>query len=521
MTREDAWKAISNTETQLDVSILKRILDNIYGSEYQFLNDESLQRVSDANDFYEYYDLGDANAGTGQYWKAPNALGYRPTVMPVNLSRWFVKRRSSWMFEVAPDVECPSETVDPPDEMEKIDYEPSLKQIRLDNQASSREQMLYSIWGENQFDEKLISGAQDFFIGGTVALVIRYLPGKGIKLNFYPTQMLFPIPNDDEPDRFDRIYLCSYKDNANTLWRQKWEMINGRCYLTEGTYNSSNLEVITQTYYNEDTGLDFIPVLLFGNESLSGDLFGLSYLKDLIPLMDQYNRSMSDAADGLRFNLFAVTVLLNAPPDAEKQLKIAPNELWNVGGDGVDAKKLESGFNYANALSDFLTRLENLMHLIGDVPDITPDRIKGFGLVSGVALKLLYSDLVSATQRSWRIWKSRLVTANEYILKMLETYQGTKGFPYDNFRIRDIKGTYNNRIIPHLPLPENEAEKINMEVNKLASSLQSVKGALQELGEKFPEKKIAEIISEREKFLQGGGLGKKLSDEEKEMLGGA
>ncbi len=109
---------------------------------------------------------------------------------------------------------------------------------------------------------------------------------------------------------------------------------------------------------------------------------------------------------------------------------------------------------------------------------------------------------------------------NEYILRMLETYKGTEGFPYD-FKISDIKQTYNTRIIPHLPLPENEAEEINMEVNKLTNSLQSVRGALINLGEKFPERKMAEIISERIEFIaEGDGMGKKLSEEEKNRMSG-
>jgi hypothetical protein len=156
---------------------------------------------------------------------------------------------------------------------------------------------------------------------------------------------------------------------------------------------------------------------------------------------------------------------------------------------------------------------------MADVPDITPDRIKGFGLVSGVALKLLYSDLVSATQNAWRIWKSRLQVVNEQTLKMLEAYKNTAGFPYSGLKLSDIAGTYTNRIIPHLPLPENEAEKIQMEVNKLSNSLQSVKGAMQELGEKYPERKIAEILAEREKFLdEGGGFGSQLDMNEKKIL---
>jgi hypothetical protein len=88
---------------------------------------------------------------------------------------------------------------------------------------------------------------------------------------------------------------------------------------------------------------------------------------------------------------------------------------------------------------------------------------------------------------------------------MLEVYQGTEGFPYPDMNISDIGGIYDSRIIPHLPLPENEAEEIAKEVNKIANSLQSVKGALTELGEKNPERKIAEIIKERLDFLEQGG----------------
>lgn len=502
---------MQDTSSKLDTAVLSRILDDIYGSRYQFLHDNGLQRLSDANDYYTYYDLGDGEWGTGQYWSMPNSLGYEATVMPVNLARWFVKKRSAWMFEVAPDIEVHAKVVDSVEEMEKLDYEPSKRQTTLDAQASSREQMLYKVWQDNRFDEKLLTAAVDYFVGGTVALKIRHLPS-GIRLNFAPTQEVYPIFNDDDPDKLESCSFVSYKDSPNVIWKQTWELYNGKCYLTEGLYRADNLDTVQVVHNRADTRLDFIPVILFPNEALSGEPFGVSYLKDLIPLFDQYNRSMSDAADGLRFNLFAVTVLLNAAPDAEQMLKIAPNELWNLGGEGVDAKKLESSFNYSAALADFLTRLENLTHLIGEVPDITPDRIKGFGLVSGVALKLLYSDLVSATQRAWRIWKSRLAEMNEDILKMLEIYN-----PYD-FNTSDIKGDYSNRIIPHLPLPENEAEKIALEVNKLSNSLQSVKGAMQETGEKFPERKIAEIISERQKFLGDTGMSAKLSQEQQKLF---
>ena len=484
---------------RIDYNVTERIVSDVYGTKYQFLKDAALQRIIDTNYYYRYYDL------EGQYWSMPHSLGYKPTIMPVNLARKLTRVRSAWMFEDAPDIECPSKNIDSPEEMEAVGYSASPGQKAADDEASSRESFLYKIWTENGFEEKLLEAAKDFFVGGTVALKIRFLPNKGIKLNFAPAQEVFPVPNMDDPDSFDAVHFCSFFDNDKTIWKQSWEMIDGKCLLTEGLYDLK-LEPQKIRYTREDTKLDFIPVLVFPRDCLTGEIYGTSYLKDLIPLFDQYNRSLSDAADSLRFNLFAVTVLLNAAPGAEKELKVSPGEIWNIGGDQPDVRKLESSFNYSTALADFLTRLENLMHLLADVQDITPDRINGFGLVSGVALKLLYSDLVSATQQDWRVWKSRLVKANEYILRMGETFELTQ--------VSD----YTNRIIPHLPLPENEAEKVSIEAQKLGTSLQSVHGALQELGEKYPERVIAQIITERERFMP---VGKTLSPQEKDIMSGA
>jgi hypothetical protein len=488
MTRDSVWKPeeSADNERRLDYSVTERIVDEIYGSRYQFLANAALQRISEINEYYEYYDL------EGQYWEMPHTLGYTPTIMPVNLARWFIRKRKGWMFEVAPDVECPPKRVDDTEAMETVGYIPSEAQKAANDSASARESLLYRNWTENRFEEKLLEAGNDFFVGGTVALKLRYLPNKGIKLNFSPAQEVFPIPSEDDPDSFDAVHFCSYLDNDKTIWKQTWELVDGKCYLTEATYDLK-LEPRDVRHNRVDTKLDFIPVLIFPRDCLTGSMYGTSYLRDLIPLFDQYNRSLSDAADSLRFNLFSVIVMLNAAPDSERKLKVAPGAIWNVGGDGPDVKKLESSFQYAGALADFLTRLENLMHLLADVPDVTPDRIKGFGLVSGVALKLLYSDLVSATQQDWRVWKSRLVLMNEYILRMTETY--------DLDGASDIGGVYDNRIIPHLPLPENIAEQVAVETQKVAAGMQTVRKALIEFGDKFPERTIAEMLTERARGL--------------------
>lgn len=495
MNLGDRWKPLTQMRHVPSQTLTDRILELVYGNQYQFLSEDSLIRIQEANQFYGFYNLD------GQYWE-PSVHDYDPTILPVNLCKYFVKKRTSWMTSVAPDLECPVPNIDDPDAMKELDYQASEAQNKAARDAVGREEILRKIWDENRLVEKLLGGCNDFFIGGTVGLRIRYIPERGIRYSFHPTQEIFPVPDEEEPEKPKTIHLCSFLDNERTIWKQTWEMKDGMCYLSEGKYDLRNLSLKEKRYDGEPTGLDFLPFVIIPHCAFSEDMFGTSYVRDLIPIWEQYSRSMSDAADALRFNMFAVNVFLNAGPSAKK-LRIAPNAVIGLEGDDVDAKKLESGFNYSNALNDFLTRLDNLMHLLGNIPDVTPERVKGFGLVSGVALKLLYAELVDATQESWRVWKSRLQDVNEYTLKMLDVYGNTEGFPYD-FDLSVIDDSFENRIIPHLPLPENEAEKISMEVNRMANSLQSVEGALTELGEKNPKQKIAEIVAERMMFLDQG-----------------
>lgn len=513
MTRARVHQDVNPPSERIPDYVLENVVNSVYPpKELTFLNEEALARIQNANAYYNYYDL------EGQYWNPPSKLNYSPTVMPVNLARWFVRKRASWMFESAPDIECPPLQIDPPDEMALADYVKSSGQIESDNRARGKEDILHLITNANRLDEKLLESGKDQLIGGTVALRIHHDPFRGIKILFKPVQEVFPLPDPEDPDTLLKVHFCSFWDNDKTIWKQSWEMRDGECFLTEGLYDAK-LNPLKMLFDAEPTFLDFIPIILIPNEKITGNIFGTSMLKDLIPLFDQYNRLMSDATDALRFNMFAITVMLNAAPDSEKKLRVEPHAIWNVQGDeSIEVKKLEAAFQYSGALAEMLQRMDNVMHLIADVPDITPDNIKGFGLVSGVALKLLYSNLVSATQQSWRVWKSRLMQMNEYIFRMLQAYEGHKNFYYKDLDLSVID-SYTTRIIPHLPLPENEMEKVNIEVTKLASSLQSVRGALYEIGEKNPERKIAEIIGDRDKLVSGG-FGVQLDQAEKKIIGG-
>lgn len=61
---------------------------------------------------------------------------------------------------------------------------------------------------------------------------------------------------------------------------------------------------ISETYSDENTGLDFIPVYVIINDGLTGDMTGKSDVERLWDNQDDYNRLKSDDRDALKFNMF-------------------------------------------------------------------------------------------------------------------------------------------------------------------------------------------------------------------------
>jgi hypothetical protein len=133
---------------------------------------------------------------------------------------------------------------------------------------------------------------------------------------------------------------------------------------------------------------------------------------------------LSDYSDAIRFEMFAITLLMNV--DNDKGLKTAPGAMWNLQGAGgllegerPDAKKLESNFKFKEATESYLDRLYANLHRIAEVPSVNSSEMKTGG-INEMALKLLFSSIISKTQRSWVVWKSRLELINEYILRYMK-----------------------------------------------------------------------------------------------------
>ncbi|HBX22660.1 MAG TPA: phage portal protein [Desulfotomaculum sp.] len=510
--------------------------------QFQYLGNEGLQLVNKLIDWYRQYD--------GKHWldengneikpedlKAQNNLDYLPTMVTANLTAWFIDRLAAFMFERPVGLACSAEQIDDAAEMLKPGYEPSSQQQASSAKASAREKLLYRVMKQNLMSEKLLKAATDHFIGGGVCAKLHYDATRGLRIIWRPRLEYWPIYSADDVDVLDKIHFTAFVDDS-TIWKQTYWMDKGSCWMEEGLYDTQ-LKLKEELVAPNDLGLPFVPVEIFNRGGLTGETEGRSMVEVLAGLNDEIERKISDNADALRFGMFAIKVIMNAAlPTAEEikagtaePLQVAPNALWQLNSDGetnADAKMLEHQFEYREALKEHLEQIMALMHRLSDVPNISPDQVKGMGQLSGFAIILLYGAIISATNRHMITWKPRLQRLFGKALYMLNKYDTRQH--YDSKVINEaalseiVAGDLDElvEVKTTMPIPENEVEIVDRETKKVATMLESLKGAMDTLGIENPEAKMAEILGEKATIMEalGGALDDPESDDDDNAGGG-
>ena len=133
--------------------------------------------------------------------------------------------------------------------------------------------------------------------------------------------------------------------------------------------------------------------------------------------------------------------------------------IWIAGGfrrGRADVFKLESQFSYIESLKYHIDSLVSYLFEFSQVVNLSVDRVSGLGSLSGVALKLLFSSIISKTNKKNIIWATKLRDIYFGALRMRQVYEG-----YDMPEDLDIE------VIMHNPIPQNEQEEINVLTQKI------------------------------------------------------
>lgn len=421
------------------------------------LGEQVTRDIQDSIRLYAVYD------GDGQIWQ-PNTEGldYKPSVKITNIVKKLIKEEARFMMGVEPEIK-----IQPMDG--EIDAErKSCAQI---------EDWLSDFLRRNKWGDKLIKGARDCFIGKRVALKLTGAPGRPLGVQFRPSLEFVYETDPEDVDRLIKVVFFYHTNESmdrdkQRIWRQKYEMKDGRCVLTEGVYDG-NGRPVDETHREEDTGLDFIPVYIIINDGLTGDMTGESDVRELLGNQDSYNRLRSDDLDALRFNMFPMRLFRDASQETMDAVKIAPGAVVDAqtdpaSGSQVDAKILETQFGYDARIEHTLDRTKSDMYEALSVPNVSPDQLKNF-VTSGKTMKALYWGLTCRCEEKWNAWDAALIWMVDALLRMAKAY-GAAVLP---------EARYTVSIDHRYPIPDDEETERQNDMSEVAQQVRSHKSYIE------------------------------------------
>lgn len=398
-------------------------------------------------DMHEIIKLYEAYEGH-LYWDNQGDLDYIPTKKKNNYIKKLIKEEARFMFSKSPDFNVLTES----DNDELQDF--------LNNTLKN-----------NLFKDKLIKGARDCFVGRRVALKLNIVKDEKISINFVPSlEFIYEADEEDLSELKKIIFFYTTKDSDNKaeqrIWKQKYEMINGKCLLTEGVYDGYG-QLIESHYDNADTKLNFIPAYVIINDDLSGGL-GESDVEDLIDNQLQINRLSSIDIDTLRMGMQEVLYGTDLSDKSVAGLKLAPGVFWDIQTDAIandNGKQATVGtlsktFSYDTRIENALNRMKTEMYETLSIPEADVKNLQG--VLSGKAMKSMYWGLINRVEEKMCQWQPALEFMCYAIIEIAKTYN-----------LLHNNEEYQIEVINNYPIPEDVEEEKLSDLNQVAQEVMS------------------------------------------------
>ena len=398
-------------------------------------------------DMHEIIKLYEAYEGH-LYWDNQGELDYIPTKKKNNYIKKLIKEEARFMFGKSPDFNVLTET----DNDELQDF--------LNNTLKN-----------NLFKDRLIKGARDCFIGRRVALKLNIVKGDKISINFVPSlEFIYEADEEDLSELKKIIFFYTTKDSDNKaeqrIWKQKYEMMNGKCYLTEGVYDGYGM-LIESHYDNIDTKLNFIPAYVIYNDSLSSEE-GESDVEDLIDNQIQINRLASEDIDTLLKGMNEILYGTDLDAKSVNSLKLAPGVFWDVITDPVKADSgkqatvgtLSKTFSYDTRIENALNRMKTEMYETLSIPEADIKSLQG--VLSGKAMKSMYWGLINRVEEKMCQWQPALEFMCYAIIEIAKTYN-----------LLHNNEEYQIEVVNNYPIPEDVEEEKLSDLNQVAQEVMS------------------------------------------------
>lgn len=438
--------------------------------------------LQEMNDILRLYDIYE---GRENFIDKSEEKDYTQTEKRTNLIKKLIKEESRFLFGKTPElyIQPKNDTDADKDKAEEINL------------------YLNKILKDNLFSEKLVKGARDCFIGKRAAIKLyANQDTKEIRIMFLPSLEFIYESDEENPNELKKI-IFFYQTNKEVekdkqrIWKQKYEMIDGRCILNEGIYHGNGI-LIEPINVDVDLQLSGIPCYVVINDGLSGDPFGESDVKELLDNQIQYNRLSSEDVDTLRKGMDRIIYGVDIDPEASEKFQLKPGAFWDVPTDPTAEGKqatlgtIPTDFGYGDKIENSLKRIKSDMYEMLNIPMLSNDELKGM-MTSGKTMKALYWQLITRCEEKMMAWRPALEWLIRAILEITEVYQIEK-LPQLDYTVT-VENNY--------PLQEDEDEEKTLDLQQVNAQAMSRKTFIkkwQGVTDDVADAEIKQIALERE-----------------------
>lgn len=406
-------------------------------------------------------EIGEDKALLGQNWEVNDNCDYKPTQEIRNKIKPLLKKQARWMFGVEPTIKFN------PDDKEAKDYCEELRKFIediLDNnnfwtttkkaflEATIKKRVLLRI--EANPSSPLVikyESIEDFYY--------KEKNGKLLFVTFFEEDDENALKESDS-EKIYYLHTYYYKFTKNNE-RQAW-------YKKEIYFNTEIQKDLTQEF---DTGFSTIPCWLIKNSGELNDSFGESDVEELMDTQIQYNKTISDFRDALKFQMFGAEAVIDGKDDDVNKFSVAPGALHAVrtsedaasAGKQALVQRLEYNMGNSAAVEAYLDRAESDMNFIMDMP-----RMKELSNIpSGKAMEYLYNDLIARCEEKWNDWIPAFQGLFNFIKEVSNVcYPGI-------YKEEWNKLSYSTLFEHNYPLPSDEESKKKLAMSEVDSGVRS------------------------------------------------
>lgn len=427
---------------------------------------------------------------------------YVPAKLKYKMCASLINKEARFLFAEQPDI-----VVEP-----KGDVGKTLQEIK--DAITQMNDLIKTVLDENKFEQNLIKGAKDCFIGKRVAGLVNFNEDDGITITFLPsTQFIYDtkIGNSNIITKF--VCFIIVKDSVTLsekrIFKKKYELIDDVVYLEEVLYDGAGieLEVVTE---RQEILLPMIPVSIFINDGLLGDEKGESEIETLQDEESWFSKLSNADIDAQRKGMNPTKYVVDMDSNSTKNLSTGAGAFWDMGSDqNLDNAHplvglLEPNMSYSASLDTTLKRVKKSAYDQVDMPDIEEMQAT---ITSGKALKAIYWGLIVRCKEKMKMWAPQLRNMVDIIIQGAITYPHciTK---YIDSELMDVP--YEIKVEQNIPLPEDEIEEKNIDLSEVESKTMSRKAYMKKwrgLTDDEVQEELEQIAKERQMIEDSSFMG--------------